>query len=347
MFELRRISRSGPASTVAAAGLLFFALIESLPGVEIHGHRGARGLMPENTLPSFAKALSIGVDAIELDTAVTADGVVVVSHDPQLSPEITRDANGAWIAPPGPVIAALSLGQLKSYDVGRIRPDSDYANQFSQQTPVDGASIPTLEEVAALVASSGNRGVRFNIETKVRPDGAAMTYAPEAFSERLVATVRAAGIAERTVVQSFYWRILAHIHAVAPGIATACLTSEQSWLDNVGRDASGPSAWTGMDVDDFGGSVPRMVKAFGCAIWSAYFGEVDGALVEEAHDLGLKVIVWTVNAPGTMKALIAMGVDGIITDYPDRLRAVMGDLGMPLPEATPATISLSEPDQGH
>ena len=336
------VSGASLVSTAVAAGLLFFTSAESLPGVEIQGHRGARGLMPENTLPSFAKAMSIGVDVIELDVAVTADGVVIVSHDSQLSSDITRGAGGEWITPPGPVIAALPLSEIKTFDVGRIRPDSDYANQFSEQTPVDGTPIPTLQEVAALVASTGNRAIRFNIETKVRPDGAAITFAPEAFAERLVDTVRAAGIAERTVVQSFYWRILAHVHAIAPEIATACLTSEQSWLDNVERDAAAPSAWTGLKVNDFGGSVPRMVKASGCTIWSSYFAEVDGARVEEAHGLGLKVIVWTVNAPDQMKALIDMGVDGIITDYPDRLRAVMRALGMPLPEATPVTISSTD-----
>lgn len=341
MFKLKGISSASSSLTAVAAALLFLTSTESLLGVEIQGHRGARGLLPENTLPSFAKAISIGVDVLELDTAVTADGVVVVSHDPQLSPEFTRGANGEWITPPGPVIAALSLAEIRTYDVGKIRPNSDYSKRFPEQTPVDGTPIPTLEEVAALVASSGNRAIRFNIETKVRPDGAALTFAPEAFAERLVATVRASGIAERTVVQSFYWRTLTHVHAIAPEISTACLTSEQSWLDNIGRDAGGPSSWTGMDVNDFGGSVPRMVKASGCAIWSPYFGDVDKALLDEAHVLGLKVIVWTVNEPGQMRTLINIGVDGIITDYPDRLRDVMRELGMPLPEPTPVTISLA------
>lgn len=336
-----RTSSTSWVLTAVGATLLSLTLTERLLGMEIQGHRGARGLLPENTLPSFAKAMSIGVDVLELDVAVTADGVVVASHDPQLSPEFTRGAKGEWINPPGPVIAALSLEEIKTYDVGKIRPDSDYAKRFPEQTPVDGTPIPTLEEVAALAASAGNGAIRFNIETKVRPDGAALTYAPEAFAERLVATVRASGIAERTVVQSFYWRTLTHVHAIAPEISTACLTSEQSWLDNIGRDAEGLSSWTGMDVNDFGGSVPRMVKGSGCAIWSPYFGEVDKALLDEAHGLGLKVIVWTVNEPAQMRTLIDIGVDGIITDYPDRLRAVMRELGMPLPEPTPATISSS------
>ncbi len=343
MSKLIRISSASLVSTAAIAALLFLTVSESLLGMEIQGHRGARGLLPENTLPSFAKAISIGVDAIELDTAVTADGVVVVSHDPQLSPELTRGANGNWITPPGPVIATLTLAEVKAYDVGKIRPDSDYAKRFPQQTPVDGTAIPTLEEVAALVSSTGNRAIRFNIETKVRPDGAALTFAPEAFAERLVATVRASGISERTVVQSFYWRTLAHVHAIAPEISVACLTSEQSWLDNIGREAGAPSAWTGNNVNDFGGSVPRMVKASGCTIWSPYFGDVNAGLVDEAHGLRLKVIVWTVNAPGQMRALIDIGVDGIITDYPDRLRVVMQELGIPVPESTPVTVSSTGP----
>lgn len=334
-----RTSCAARVSTAIAAALLCFTWTESLPAVEIQGHRGARGLMPENTLPSFARALSIGVDVIELDTAVTADGIVIVTHDPQLNSDITRNANGEWITPPGPVIAALPLSEIKTFDVGRIRPGSDYAKRFPEQTPVDGTRIPTLEEVAALVASTGSEAIRFNIETKVRPDGAALTFAPEAFAERLVETVRSAGIAERTVVQSFFWRTLAHVQAAAPEIATACLTSEQSWLDNIGRDAGSASAWTGMNVNDFGGAVPRMVKASGCTIWSPYFGEVNRAAVDEAHRLGLQVIVWTVNAAEQMRSLIDLGVDGIITDYPDRLRAVMRERNMPLPEPSPVVVS--------
>lgn len=338
------IRSSSAGTSSAAAALLLFAFSESLFAVEIQGHRGARGLLPENTLPSFARAISLGVDVIELDTAVTADGVVVVSHDPQLSPEFTRDARGNWISPPGPVIAALPLSDIKSYDVGRIRPDSDYARRFPDQTPVDGTPIPTLQEVAALAASAGSPTLRFNIETKVRPDGAALTYPPEAFAERLVAALVSAGIAERTVVQSFYWRVLDHVRAIAPGIATACLTSEQHWLDNIGRGESGTSAWTGRKVSDFGGSVPRMVKASGCDIWSPYFAEVDRANLEQAHGEGLRVVVWTVNDPEQMKALIQLGVDGIITDYPDRLRRVMKALGMPLPDPAPVTPPAAGPD---
>jgi glycerophosphoryl diester phosphodiesterase len=304
---------------------------------ELQGHRGARGLMPENTLPGFARALSLGVDVLEMDAAITADGVVVLSHDPQLDPALTRGPDGRWITDDDHVISRLEFADLRRFDVGRINPASAYAKQFKTQTPADGSPVPSLFEVAALADRAGNRRVRFNIETKVRPDRPELTVAPELFADRLVAAIRDAGIAQRATVQSFYWRTLDRVRAVAPEIATACLTSERDWLDNIGRDR-GLSPWTGEDVLKFGGSVPRLVEGAGCAIWSPHFAEVNDALIDEAHALGLRVIVWTVNAPNDMTRLIQSGVDGIITDYPDRLGAVMQSLGMPLPAATPVSV---------
>ncbi|MDX1514988.1 MAG: glycerophosphodiester phosphodiesterase, partial [Gammaproteobacteria bacterium] len=288
------------------------------------------------TLPGFARALTIGVDVLELDAAVTADGVVVVSHDPQLDPVLTRGPNGQWIDDHGLLISRMNFEDLRRYDVGRINPASSYAGQFSGQVPADGARIPSLQEVAALVTKAGNREVRFNVETKVRPDRPELTLEPEAFADRLVAALREAGIAERATVQSFYWRTLDRVRAVAPEIVTVCLTSERDWLNNIAR-GRGRSPWTGLDVDAFGGSVPRLVHASGCAVWSPHHLEVNRALIDEAHHLGLKVIVWTVNAPEDMASLISLGVDGIITDYPDRLRALLQSRGIPVPPPTPVS----------
>ncbi|MFQ5954576.1 MAG: glycerophosphodiester phosphodiesterase family protein, partial [Kiloniellales bacterium] len=139
----------------------------SAGGVEIQGHRGARGLAPENTLAGFALALSIGVTTLELDVGVTADGVVVVAHDPRLNPALARTADGSWLAAPGPPLSSLTLAELRRYDVGRIDPQSRYARRFPDQRPVDGARIPMLAEVVALSRKAGNHTVRFNIETKL------------------------------------------------------------------------------------------------------------------------------------------------------------------------------------
>ena len=145
------------------------------------------------------------------------------------------------------------------------------------------------------------------------------TVAPEAFARAVVGVLRAEGVIERTDLQSFDWRVLHAARRLAPGISTVCLTAEQRWIDNVLRGRPGPSPWTaGLDIDAFGGSVPRLVKAAGCAVWSPFYREVSEEALSEAHALGLRVVVWTVNDVGDMLALARMGVDGIITDYPDR-----------------------------
>ena len=117
--------------------------------VELQGHRGARGLLPENTLPSFARALEIGVDTLELDVGVTRDGVVVIHHDRRLNPDIARGPDGQWVSAPTPTIFSLLYEELQRYDVGRIRPGSEYARRFPHQTPIDGTRIPRLAQLLA------------------------------------------------------------------------------------------------------------------------------------------------------------------------------------------------------
>jgi glycerophosphoryl diester phosphodiesterase len=304
--------------------------------LDLQGHRGSRGLAPENTLAAFAEALSIGVTTLEMDLGVSADGVVVVAHDPHLHPDLTRWPDGAWLEAPGPLLHDLPLAELQRFDLGRVRPGSRYAQRFPEQQAADGARLPTLAEVIALTRRAGNEVVRFNLETKLSPHAPELTPAPEAFAEAVVAVVEAEGIGARTTIQSFDWRSLRAVLALAPDIATACLTVEEAWEDNVRRGQAGPSPWTaGLDVDDFGGEVPALVDAAGCTVWSPYFEDLTPEALARARELGLEVVVWTVNQPDEMAALIEMGVDGIITDYPDRLRAVMAARKLPLPEPTP------------
>jgi glycerophosphoryl diester phosphodiesterase len=319
--------------------------------LDLQGHRGARGLAPENTLEAFAEALAQGVTTLEMDLGVTRDGVVVVAHDPRLNRDLTRGPDGAWLHAPGPPLIELSLAELRQFDVGRIRPGSRYAELFLEQRAVDGARVPTLAEVVELTRRAGNEQVRFNLETKLSPHAPNITLSPAAFAEAVIAAVAASGIAERTTIQSFDWRSLSAVRALAPEIETACLTMEaqvrnidkglppeqaKTWEGNIERGRAGPSPWTGwLDVDDFGGDVPALVAAAGCAVWSPDFDDLTPAALRRAHELGLEVVVWSVNQPDDMAALIEMGVDGIITDYPDRLRAVMAKHGLPLPEPTP------------
>jgi glycerophosphoryl diester phosphodiesterase len=294
---------------------------------DLQGHRGARGLAPENTLPAFERALALGVSTLELDVSLSADGVVVIAHDPYLNPLITRDASGQWLAgSKGPLIRSLSLAQLQAYDVGRIQPGTPYATTFSNQQPLDGTRIPTLAALFERVKLLGAIGMRFNIETKLNPEQPADTASPEQMTEALLKVVRDAGMLTRVSIQSFDWRTLQIVQRLEPSIPTVYLSIQTANSNNI---ASG--AWTaGFKIAEHA-SVPAMVKAAGGAVWSPNGGALTQALVQQGQALGLKVIPWTINQASDMERLIGWGVDGLITDYPDRLREVMRQRQIALP----------------
>ena len=303
--------------------------------LDLQGHRGARGLAPENTLQGFAHALGIGVTTLELDIAITQDGVLVISHDPALNPDLSRGPDGRFLEARGPLIRDLTFEQLSRYDVGRLKPGSEYASRHPQQQPADGARIPALAALFALVKKSGNTSVRFAIETKLTPLAPQETWAPAPFARALIAAIRDAGVASRSTILSFDWRTLAVVQQEAPEIGTVYLSAQQPWLDNIGAGRAEGSAWTaGVQHKDHG-SVPQMIKAVGGRIWSCFFGDLDAAKVREAHHLGLQVLAWTVNEPAQIARMLDLGVDGIVSDRPDRVREEMKRRGLALPAATP------------
>jgi glycerophosphoryl diester phosphodiesterase len=302
---------------------------------DLQAHRGGRGLWPENTLAAFSEALTLGVTTLELDCAVTKDGVVVVSHDPALNPDHTRDEKGAFLDKMGPPLLHLTYEEVRRYDVGRLRPGTEYAARYPDQQGIDAQRIPRLADVFQLAKMRGNGEVRFNVETKIFPDHPDLTVGPEAFAESVVKVVRAAGMEARTTIQSFDWRTLKVVQRIAPKIPTSALTTQRPGEDRVQLGGPGPSPWfAGLDVDDFGGSIPKLVKASGAAVWSPNYLDVVEAQVKEAHSLGLEVVPWTINETADMEKSLAMGVDGIISDRPDRLRALLQSKGIPVPKPT-------------
>lgn len=320
------------ASLTATAVTAMVALTGVTQAFDLQGHRGARGLAPENTLEAFATALSIGVTTLELDISMTKDGVLVIHHDVWLNPDTTRGPDGAFLAQRGPAVHALTLAEVKRYDVGRLKPGSQYAANFLEQRAVDGARIPALTELFDLVARSGTHHVRFNIETKLTPATGADTSDPPTFAAALAGAIRAAGLTARAAVQSFDWRTLQELRRIAPEIARVCLSAQQRRFDTIQQGRPGASPWTaGLDVDDFDGSTPKLVAAAGCSVWSPAFRDLTPERLAEAKRLRLAVIPWTVNEHAEMERLVAMGVDGLITDYPDRLRTVLSERNLPLP----------------
>ncbi|MBE0614308.1 MAG: glycerophosphodiester phosphodiesterase [Burkholderiales bacterium] len=336
-----RKTASASASLRRAALLLAtiaFALAPlAASAFDLQGHRGARGLAPENTLPAFAAALTVGVSTLELDTAITKDGVVVVSHDARMNPDITRGADGRWLNAPTRAVHHVTFEDLEHYDVGRIKPGSKYSYHFPDQKRMDGVYMPTLAQVFQLVRRAGNNDVRFNIEIKTSPLKPGDTLAPEDFAKALLELIEHQGMSSRVIIQSFDWRALKAVQALAPKIPTSYLSAQQRFLDNIAAGRPGGSNWTaGIQFSDQG-SIPKMVKTAGGAIWSPNAPELSADQVKEAHALNLQVIPWTVNDKADMARLIDWGVDGLITDRPDFLRDVMAEKKLPLPKPTPVS----------
>jgi glycerophosphoryl diester phosphodiesterase len=259
--------------------------------IDVQGHRGARGYLPENTLPSFALALEMGVTTLELDVAVTRDGVVVIHHDRGLNPAIARGSDGEWVSQATP-IHSLTFAELQRYDVGRLRPGSEYGRHFPHQQPRDGTRVPRLAELFQL--TQANRTIRFNIEPKMDDSALEETLPATQFARALIAEVRQAGVQNRTTVQAFHWPVLKVVEREAPEMPTVYCTEGK-------------------------GSDPARVREAGGKIWSPDFEQVTPTKLRQARDWGMHVTVWTVNERADIARMIAMGVDGIASDYPDRV----------------------------
>ncbi len=277
----------------------------------LQGHRGARALFPENTLAGLQGAIAMGVRTIEIDVGVTRDGAVVVHHDPALNPDITRDRSGAWLPAVGPLLRDLTLTQLAEYDVGRIRPGTDYAERFPRQAAQDGARIPTLGQVLALDSITA-----WNIELKSMPTHPDWTVPAEEMTERVLHVASAAGALERITMQSFDWRVPRHVRRIRPSVARGWLTSAQTVAD--------APLWLGRHVTDMN-DVPNAIAKEGGGTWTPEHVDLTEALVSQAHSLDLLVIPWTVNSRDDMLTLMDWGVDGLITDWPDRAMTALAE----------------------
>jgi glycerophosphoryl diester phosphodiesterase len=316
-----------PIGTALLAVAAAAATTSPAQAFDLQGHRGARGLAPENTLAAFRAAMTVGVDTLELDVHLSADGIPMVTHDPALNRDITRTEQGEWLPGPGPLVKSLTAEQLRTrYRVDRARPDSPVAKNFPDQRPSDGERMPTLQQVLALLRTPGAAGLRANIEIKMNPRNPDDTPPPDAVVRAVLDVVRAAEAEGRVTIQSFDWRVQQLVQKLAPEIPTAYLSAQRPNFDTITD-----GAWTaGFDLKTHG-TLPKMVKAAGGAIWSPNFNDLTQPLLAEAHQLGLQVIPWTVNNPADMARLIDWGVDGLITDHPERARQVMQGRKLKLP----------------
>jgi len=306
--------------------------LQAAAAFDLQGHRGARGLAPENTLAGFRAALAVGVTTLETDLSVTRDGVLVLSHDPRLAPALTRGPDGAWLTTDGPPIFDLDSAEVARYDVGRLNPAHKYASLWPEQRAADGERMPTLAalvELARAARSPGGAPVRLNVETKITPGAEVPTADAQGFARAVVAAIEASGMPDRITVQSFDWRTLVEVRKLAPRQPTACLTIEAAGMNTVRPAADGASPWhAGLKSAEHGGSIVRLARAAGCSTWSPFWRNLTAELVGEAHAAGLRVVPWTINEPADLERIVALGVDGLITDYPDRARRILDARGI-------------------
>lgn len=300
---------------------------------DLEAHRGGRDVRPENTLYSYAYAIELGATSIECDMQLTKDGQIVMSHNPILNSDITRDENGNYIENNKYDIRLMTVDELKKFDVGVMDPNcGEYYDLHGKTQFTYDAKIPTLEELMQLIQSYGDKNIVLNIETKSYPDPASAGYKnnadPKKFVEVFNNIVKKYDMEDRVVLQSFDWQTLIEMKKLNPNISTSALWQEQpSWgrdSESLRRYKKKKSPWLGgLDIKDYQGNPVKAAHAIGADIISPYYTEISKQDVDEAHSLGMKVVPWTVNNEKDMNMLLDMGVDGIISDKPWLLKQVL------------------------
>lgn len=300
---------------------------------DLEAHRGGRDVRPENTLYSYAYAIELGAISIECDMQLTKDGQIVMSHNPILNSDITRDENGNYIENNKYDIRLMTVDELKKFDVGVMDPNcGEYYDLHGKTQFTYDAKIPTLEELMQLIQSYGDKNIVLNIETKSYPDPASAGYKnnadPKKFVEVFNNIVKKYDMEDRVVLQSFDWQTLIEMKKLNPNISTSALWQEQpSWgrdSESLRRYEKKKSPWLGgLDIKDYQGNPVKAAHTIGADIISPYYTEISKQDVDEAHSLGMKVVPWTVNNEKDMNMLLDMGVDGIISDKPWLLKQVL------------------------
>lgn len=288
----------------------------------IYGHRGARGEMPENTMPSFRHLIEHDILAVEIDVQNTVDAVPVIHHDPKVSLNLARRADGSWLREAGPKIIESSHLDLRNFDIGTLKPGTDYQKRFPDQAALSNVSIPTLDEFCALLKSQVDMVA--NVEIKSYADRTDLGDGPEVLAKSTIDALKNHNVQNQAIISSFDWRILSACRVIDAQIARGYLSyfdrenppmqpnifPRSPWMDGV--------SWNG-SID----TVPDTIASLGGHIWAPYFEDVTQDLIDRAKQLGLIVNVWTVNDSQDISNMIKLGVDGIISDFPLRVKNII------------------------
>ena len=288
--------------------------------IKIYGHRGARGDLPENTLESFKYLFDNAINAYETDILISKDLVPVITHDFRLDPSLTKDKEGNWIKDENIKIFDLTYDEISKFDVGSLNKLTRYGRRFVNQRSLENQKIPKLSELLELSSKNVLQNLLINLEIKSTPDEKNLTPDPKDLVQIVLNEINNSNLKDKIIISSFDWRILREVKKQSPEIPRAYLTFQQEKGMKIKKTIYSKSPWIDHIPLTIVYDLPKIIKELGGSAWHPYYKDINKKAVKDAHDNNLPVNVWTVNDEDDMLKMIEYGVDGIMTDYPLRLK---------------------------
>ncbi len=288
--------------------------------IKIYGHRGARGDLPENTLESFKYLFDNAINAYETDILISKDLIPVITHDFRLDPSLTKDEAGNWIKDENIKIFDLTYDEISKFDIGSLNKLSRYGRRFINQRSLENQKIPKLSELLELSSKNLLQDLLINLEIKSTPDEKNLTPDPQDLVQIVLNEINNSNLKDKIIISSFDWRILREVKKQSPEIPRAYLTFQQEKGMKIKKTIYSKSPWIDHIPLTIVYDLPKIIKELGGSAWHPYYKDINKKAVKDAHDNNLPVNVWTVNDEDDMLKMIEYGVDGIMTDYPLRLK---------------------------
>ena len=288
--------------------------------IKIYGHRGARGDLPENTLDSFKYLFENNINAYETDILISKDLIPVITHDFRLDPSFTKDEEGDWITDENIKIFDLTYNEISKFDVGSLNKLTRYGRRFLNQRSLENQKIPKLDELLKLSSKNLSQDTIINLEIKSTPDEKNLTPGPKEMVQIVLNDIKKSNLQDKIIISSFDWRILREVKNQSPEISRAYLTFQQEKGLKIKKTIFSKSPWIDHIPLTIVYDLPKIIKELGGSAWHPYYKDINKKAVKDAHDYNLPVNVWTVNDEYNMLKMIEYEVDGIMTDYPLKLK---------------------------